>query len=164
MSMHKSTRPWAQRGAAAIEFGLLMMPMAFITLGTTELGRAFHSFNSVAKCVRDGARYQSTVAAGNTLGGRCLTLTGSPTNNGTTCSVATPLLPGMTLAMVTVCDRLSCAGTHNQVAFPSAGGTGGGVVNLVTVTITGYPFVSMAPFFVSGFNFGAIHATMVQPI
>src|SRR5206468_749171 len=101
------------RGAAAIEFGLLMLPLAILTFGITEFGRAFHQYDTLAKNVRDAARYQSTVAAGNTLAGRCLALTGAAANNGTTCSVTAPLLPGLTLGQVAVCDRLSCPGTHN---------------------------------------------------
>ena len=146
-----------QRGGAAIEFALLALPLAALLLGTTEFGRAIHQYNTLAKAVRDAARYQTTVAAGNTLGGRCLALSGSSANNGTTCT-GSALLPGLTLAQISVCDRISCSATHNLKE------TGRGVVNLVTVTITGYPFTSMAPFVMPSISFGAISATMVQPL
>jgi Flp pilus assembly protein TadG len=154
---HLSSRSLAQRGAAAVELGLLTLPLAMLTFGTTDFGRAMHQYDTVVKNVRDAARYQSTVVAGNTLGGRCLALTGTITNNGTACS-GTPLLDGLTLAQVTVCDRLSCPGTHNLQP------TTRGAVNLVTVTITGFQFTSMVPFAVPNITFGAIRATMAQPI
>ena len=152
-----SPRSLAQRGTAAVELGLLMLPLAILTFGTTDFGRAMHQYDTVVKNVRDAARYQSTVVAGNTLGGRCLALTGTVANNGTTCT-GTALLPELTLAQITVCDRLSCPGTHNNQP------TTRGAVNLVTVTITGLPFTSMVPFALPSFAFGAISATMVQPI
>ncbi len=149
------------RGAAAIELALLTLPMATLTFGVTEFGRALHQFNTLTKAVRDAARYQSTVAAGNTLGGRCLAFTGSPANNGTSCS-GSALLPEMTLAHVTVLDKISdpleTPGHHKQQA------TGRGRVNLVTVTVSGVPFTSMAPFAMPSITFGAISATMTQPL
>ena len=166
MTMHLrlSTLPskLAQRGAAAIELALLTLPLAGLTFGITEFGRALHQYNTVAKTVRDAARYQSTVAPGNTapattLPGRCLALTGNAATSGSNCSGST-LLPGLTLAMITVCDRVLCPGTHNQQP------TTVGPVNLVTVTVTGYPFTSMVPFAMPSIAFGPISATMVQPL
>ena len=152
----------AQRGAAAIELALLTLPLAGLSFGITEFGRALHQYNTVAKNVRDAARYQSTVAPGNTapattLPGRCMALSGSTANSGGACS-GTALLPGLTLGMITVCDRVLCAGTHNVQP------TALGVVNLVTVTVTGYPFTSMVPFAMPSIAFGPISATMVQPL
>jgi Flp pilus assembly protein TadG len=153
----RTSAPRTQRGAAAIELGLLALPLFFLTLGSTEFGRALHQWNTVQKNVRDAVRFQTTVAAGNTLGGRCLAVTGSAANNGTACS-GTPLLPGLTLSQVTVCDRISCPATHNLQPHTR------GVVNLVTVTVTGYQFTSMAEFFVPSITYGPISATMVQPL
>ena len=152
----------AQRGAAAIELALLTLPLAGLSFGITEFGRALHQYNTVAKNVRDAARYQSTVAPGNTapattLPGRCMALSGSTANSGGACS-GTALLPGLTLGMITVCDRVLCPGTHNVQP------TALGVVNLVTVTVTGYPFTSMVPFAMPSIAFGPISATMVQPL
>jgi Flp pilus assembly protein TadG len=157
MSMRLSPRKLAQRGAAAIELGLLTLPLAALTFGTTEFGRALQQYNTVAKNVRDAARYQSTGTPGDTLAARCLALSGTAANNGSGCS-GTPLLPGLTLAQITVKDRVSDPTTHNLQA------TGRGVVNLVTVTITGYQFTSMVPFAMPSVTFGPISATMVQPL
>lgn len=158
MSMRAPTRHRpGQRGAAAIEFALLALPLAALTFGVTEFGRALHQYDTIAKTVRNAVRYQTTVAPGNTLAGRCLALTGNATNNGTNCS-GTPLLPGLTLAQVSVCDASSCAATHSLQ--PTTRGT----VNLVTVTVSGFPFTSMVPWAMPSFTVGAVSATMVQPI
>ena len=161
--MSLSPAKLVQRGAAAIELALLTLPLAGLAFGITEFGRALHQYNTVAKNVRDAARYQSTVAPGNTapattLPGRCLALSGSSAISGGGVCTGTTLLPGLTLAMITVCDRVLCAVTHNQQP------TTLGPVNLVTVTITGYPFTSMVPFAMPSIAFGPISATMVQPL
>jgi len=151
-----TSRPFHQRGAAAIEFAILMVPLTILTFGVTEAGRAIYQFNTIAKSVRQAARYQSSVTPGNTLAARCIAVTGSPSVSGQGCAGA-PMLPGLTLAQVTACDRLSCA-DHNLQP------TGRGVVNLVSVTVTGYPFTSMVPFAMPSVTFGPIHATMVQSL
>jgi hypothetical protein len=38
------------------------------------------------------------------------------------------------------------------------------VVDLVTITVTGYPFTSMVPFAMPSIDFGPNGATMVQPL
>ena len=154
--MNMNSHPSRQRGAAAIEFALLMLPLATLTLGVTEAGRAIYQYNTIAKSVRDAARYQSSATPGSTLAARCLAVTGSPAVNGGACT-GTPLLPGLTLAQTAACDRLTCA-DHNLQA------TGRGVVNLVSITVTGYPFTSMVPFAMPSIAFGPIQATMVQSL
>jgi Flp pilus assembly protein TadG len=157
MTMGKPHRSSFQRGGAAIEFALLMLPLATLTFGVTEFGRALYQFNTIAKSVRDATRYQSNATPGDTLAARCLAVTGSAALSGTNCA-GTPLLPGLALAQVTACDRVTCPATHNVQA------TGRGVVDLVTITVTAYPFTSMVPFAMPSIDFGAISATMVQPL
>ena len=165
MSMRRPRRKLAQRGAAAIELALLALPLAGLTFGTTEFGRALHQYNTIVKSVRDAARYQTTQTPGDAvaiLAARCLALTGSPASAGANCTGA-PLLPGLALANVQECDRTNwatnCAGVdHNQQP------TGRGVVDLVTVKIVNYNFTSMVPFAMPSITFGAIGATMVQPL
>jgi hypothetical protein len=55
---------------------------------------------------------------------------------------------------VTICDAVTCAGTHASVP------TGLGSVNLVTVTITGYAFDSVVDFVVPDMTFDDISTTM----
>jgi Flp pilus assembly protein TadG len=154
------SRRHEQSGVAAVEFAMLLVPMLTILFGITELGRVMYEYNAIAKAARDAARLMSTQAPSDpdypALANRatCLAVYG---NAGCT---GAPLLPGMTTAMVSLCDPLSCAATHANVA------TGTGVINLVTVTIGGannpYTFNSLAPFGVPSFAFGPISVTMRQ--
>jgi Flp pilus assembly protein TadG len=156
-SLTRRPRRRSQRGGAAVEFALLMLPLAALTFGITECGRALYEYNTLAKSVRDAARYQSSATPGSTLAARCVALTGSPVVSGNSCS-GTPLLPALTLAQVSACDRVSCPSDHNLQP------TGRGVVNLVTVSVTGYPFTSMVPFAMPSISFGTISATMAQAL
>lgn len=154
-----------QNGIAAVEFAILLIPLLVILTGITEFGRAMYYYNTIAKAARDAARLMSTQTPTDpdypTLINQatCTAVYGN-----TTCTGA-PLVPGLAPAMVSICDRVSCAGTHANVA------TGTGVINLVTFTIGGpnnpYTFQSLAPFApalfgVASFDFGPIGVTMRQ--
>ena len=142
-----------QRGVAAVELGLLLIPLVMLVFGITECGRAIYQFNALAKSTRDAARFLSGQSPGDPTDvttAQCLAVYGN--------KACTPpaLVPNLTLAMVTVCDRSSCAGTHQNQP------TGSGVINLVTVTVSGYPFTSLVPFSVPDMAFGPISTTMRQ--
>jgi Flp pilus assembly protein TadG len=125
-----------QRGVAAIELGILMVVLVPLTLGVTELGRAMYQYNSLVKASRDAARYLSTQGPGDpadTAIAQCLAVYGNKSCTGSA------LLPALTTAMVSVCDSTNCAGTHQNQP------TGSGVINLVTVTISGYTFTPVVP-------------------
>lgn len=142
-----------QRGVAAVEFGIVLVPLVLLAFGITEYGRAMYQYNALAKNVRNAVRYLSENAAGDTtqIGiAKCLAVYG---NAGCT---APALVPGLTTAMVSVCDASSCAGTHKNQS------TGSGVVNLVSVTISGYLYTSLVPSLVPDITFGNISATMRQ--
>ena len=154
-----------QRGVAALEFALLVIPLLVIFTGITEFGRAMFYYNSIAKAARDAARLMSTQTPSDPDYAALVTkATCTAVYGNTTCS-GEALLPGLSTAMVAICDPTSCAGTHASVP------TGTGVVNLVTVTLSTaanpYTFTSMAPFVpalfgVSSFNFAPISVTMRQ--
>ncbi|MDP1653416.1 MAG: TadE/TadG family type IV pilus assembly protein [Rhodocyclaceae bacterium] len=145
-------KPIHQRGVAAVEFAILLPVLLLIVFGITEFGRALYSYNTLVKSVRDAARYAMIHQPG---GGadpetKCLAVYG---NTGCT---GTALAPGLTIAMVSVCDWQRCPGTHQaQGSAP--------VVNLVTVTISGYAFQSFVPFVTAGLSslpFAPISTTM----
>jgi Flp pilus assembly protein TadG len=152
-----------QKGAVAVEFGILSLPMAILLVGIVDIGRAMYSYDTIAKSTRDAARFLTSKNAGdiNSINqAKCLAVYG---NTGCTGSA---LVSGMTTAMVDVCDALDdslCPGQqHDSVCSCSASGCGGtctGVVNLVTVRVTAYPFVSLWDFAgVPNFTFGAAAA------
>jgi Flp pilus assembly protein TadG len=140
-----------QRGVAAVEFAILMtfilVPLLF---GITEFGRAMYQYNTLLKGTRDAARFLSMQGPGDPADigvAQCLTVYGNKTCTGS------PLVPNLTTAMVSVCDSSICPSHLNQP-------TGSGVVNLVSVTVSGYAFTSLVPFVVPGFTFDDISTTM----
>jgi Flp pilus assembly protein TadG len=145
-----------QCGLALVELGISIFVMISIAFGITEFGRAIYQYNTLAKAARDATRYLSTRDAADTAAkdvAKCFAVFGNPSCSGT------PLAPGLTTAMVSVCDALACPGTHAaQGAAP--------VLNLVTVTIGGpnapYTFLSLVPFVVPDITFGPISVTMKQ--
>jgi Flp pilus assembly protein TadG len=145
-----------QHGAALIEFGITLGVLVTIVFGITEFGRAIYQYDTLAKAARDATRYLSTTAPGDATAigaATCLAVHGRPTCTGA------PLAPGLTTAMVSVCDATSCAATHQaQGSAP--------VINLVTLTIgsanTPYTFISAVPAVVPDIPFAPISVTMKQ--
>lgn len=155
------------RGAIAIEFALLVIPLLVILTGITEFGRAMYYYNILAKAARDAARLMSTQTPTDldypalVAQAQCTAVYGNPACTGE------PLVPGLATSMVSICDPASCAATHAAVP------TGTGATNLVTVSIGGantpYLFRSLAPFMpalfgIPDFTFGAVSVTMRQII
>ncbi len=158
-------RSQRQRGAIAVEFAFLLIPLLVMLTGITEFGRAMYYYNSLAKAARDAARLMSTQTpsdpdyAALRETARCTLVYGNSSCTGES------LVPGLTPGMVSFCDPVACPGTHLSVP------TGTGAANLVTVTIGGpnnpYVFQSMAPFVpqlfgVENISFAAISITMRQ--
>ena len=144
-----------QRGAIAVELAIVLIPLVMLTFIVTEAGRALYQYNTLVKATRDAARFLTTTApgsVGNADIAKCLTVYGNKTCAGVV------LAPGLTLAMVNVCDSLSCPLNKNQP-------TGSGVINLVTVTISGFPFSFFVPFVttnLTNIQFSPISTTMRQ--
>jgi len=141
------------RGVASVEFAITATLLVTLLLGASEFGRAMFQFDTVVKGARSASRYLSQYQAGDPAAiaaARNIVVCGSIS------SCATPLVPGLTTAMVTVCDAASCPATHQRQS------TGASTVNLVSVTIAGLQFQPMASWIVSSFTFGTIVATMTQ--
>jgi len=147
-----------QQGVALIELAIIITVLITITFGITEFGRAIYQYNTLAKAVRDGARFlavRDPAAPASISGVQCMVVHGNPGCTGPA------LVPGLTSSMVSVCHAMdpACAATHqSQGASP--------VINLVTVTIGGanapFTFQSLVTFVVPNIQFGAISATMRQ--
>jgi hypothetical protein len=152
-----------QRGLALVELGISVFVLITIAFGITEFGRAVYQYNTLAKAVRDATRFLSTRDALDTDAkgqARCLAVYGKATLTCATDASLVPLVPGLTLAMVSICDALACPADH-------AGQGSAPVMNLVTVSIGGpnatpYTFDSIFSFVVSDIQFGPIRATMKQ--
>ena len=139
-----------QKGAATIEFSFLIAPLLLMLFGVTEYGRAIYQYNTLVKSVRDATRYLSTVQAGSGYAvAQCLAVYGTSNCSGS------PLAPGLTTDMVSICDASisSCQATHQSQT------TGSGTVNLVTVTVSGYQFHSLINFPLGDVTVGAPNLT-----
>src|SRR5439155_23701595 len=118
-------------GTQLIEFAIVFPVLLLLFAGTTELGRMFYTYNSLAKATRGAARYLSTVSDVNanpcgslqmscTTAGTNMALCGNPGGCGGNGQPAI-ILPNLT--------------ANNIVVTPPPGGVG---VQYVTVSITGY--------------------------
>jgi Flp pilus assembly protein TadG len=128
--------------------------------GTTELGRAIYSYNTLDKSVRDAARHLSQHGPGEIIiadEARCLAAYGK-----LLCGAGDPpLVPGLTPSMVKICDAANysaCPYSHAAVTIGS--GATGTVVNLVTVRIEGYTYNSLVEFVIPDLTFSNISVTM----
>lgn len=152
-----------QRGAIAVEFAIVLLPMLILCFGITELGRALYVYNGLVKATRGAARHLSQqnlasppagqTADGIRLNARSLALCGA-----FDCADRAPLVPGLTLDMISVCDPVLCAATHANVS------TGEGTTSLVSVMVgagdTPYAFTSAVPWVVPSINYSPIAITM----
>lgn len=146
---HKYSK--AMRGVASVEFTILMAFLYIpLLLGTVEIARVFYQYNTLAKSVREGAKYISLTSATapdyNIEVGyaKCLAAFG---NIGCTGS---PIVPLLTTAKITI--TTSNAGSPGTVA-----------IKLVTVTVAGYQLGYVSNFFSGGSKaFNDISATMRQ--
>ena len=157
-----------QRGVAAVEFGIMLVPMLLMACGVAEFGRAIYQYDTLTKATRSAARYLSQYSPDDvtypTAATKCLATYGN-----TGCS-GQPLAPGLTTAMVIICDRVDGTGCPGQ-AFsnvatydnPAGTGTQAGTVNLVAVRISGFPYSPLQSFIkVAGLKFGDITTVMRQ--
>jgi len=152
----------ALRGAVAVEFALVLIPLLVLMMGVVEYGRALFQYNTLAKAVRDSARFltsQNPADASYALAeAKCLTVYGN-----TGCTGA-PLAPGLTEVMVKVCNSASPASAECPAGSFNAVSTGLGSINLVEVRIVGYRFNSFLPFVpaLNSIVFNDIRTTMRQ--
>lgn len=157
-------RRCGQRGVAAVEMAIIILPMLILCFGITELGRALYQYNGLVKATRGAVRYlsQQNLASppiGETadsirLRARSLALCGN-----FVCTDRSPLVPNLTLAMIDVCDPVACPLTHFNVS------TGQGTLSLVSVTIGSgqsarYAFQSIVPWVVPNITFSPVGITM----
>lgn len=161
------TRPLStlrQRGAAAVELALISIPLVLTLLAGVEWARAMMTYNNIVKATRDGARYLSGFDPADS---------GYPVarmksrmiygRDSATPGVDPPIVPGLTDAMIKVCDRLDSSQCDPSLQF-AAVPSGPSVVNLVRVEVSGYQFVSIFPIpgGLGAISFEPISTTMAQ--
>ena len=145
MDPHRERFPIPQRGAAVVEFAIVLSLMLLITAGIFEFARAFQYYDALAKATRDGARYMSTApkaTISSVAVGKAQGLVVAAAN-------AANLKPALTNGDVVVtCTPAACAdGTAPGCVEVSISGytiTIGGVMPFVSGT-TSYTGVPLAP-------------------
>lgn len=159
-------RPGRERGVAAVEFAIVLLPLLIIAFGAAEYGRAIYQFNTLVKSVRSAVRMLASTSA--TSPGyaavvdqaKCMAVYGSTDCKGS------PLAPGLSISHIKVCDRGSwsdCSGT-SQSDYLNVPVTGLNI-DLVAVRVSGYTYQYLGLPFVtpqSSVNFSTIEATMMQ--
>lgn len=140
------------QGVAAVEFGILLIPLVMLAFGITEFGRAIYSYNSLAKSVRDAARYLTSKTPGDVAEhatAKCMAVHGNHDCSGPA------LATGLKVSMVQTCDAiLTCTGVENTIL------TGSGSIKTVTVRIAGYPYNSFVEYVMPDITFNNIGITM----
>lgn len=137
------------RGAAIVEFALVLPLLVLMSMLVVELGRAMYQYNALAKTVRDGARYLSMQLPGTqATEARNLVVYGNVEGTGS------PLVLGLTPDHVPA-PTWQPAGTDP-------------IINTVTIQVSGYTFQPMfgAVFGVTfpAMQFSDIRATMRNPL
>ena len=105
--MHRAAKKSAQAGIAAVEFTVALPLLLFLFLAVSEFGRAFLQYNALTRAVQDSARQVASEAIGNGTGVVVLdaALLATAKNLvvfGNSGGTGTALLPGLTVANVTV--------------------------------------------------------------
>jgi len=118
-----------QGGAAIVEFALILPFLILMSFITTEFGRAMWQYNTLAKSVRDTARYLSLKTPGTHI-----TEAQNLLVYGNVAGTGAPLVPGLSISNVP-------APTGENPWWQTAGSNP--VINTVTVRISGYSFNSM---------------------
>lgn len=155
-----------QRGSAAVEFAILLLPLLLLSFGVVEYGRAIYNYNTLVKSVRASARLLSSQSpdsegyAGLVSQARCLAV------HGNIDCLGPALAPNLSTSQIKICDRKSwseCKGS-SQASYRSVA-TGHGTIHLVAVRIDGYafPFIGL-PLVTTGptITLGPIETVMRQ--
>ena len=163
------------RGAVAVEFAILLIPLLTLVMGVAEFGRAIYQYEALTKATRNAARYLSEFSPSDVAyplaDAQCLAVTGQLTSS-QGCS-GNPLVPGLTASMVVVCDRVASSGcpgmSFGNIATYDANngansGSPAGTINLVAVKITGFTYIPLGSFILNltGLPFNNIVTVMRQ--
>lgn len=157
-----------QRGTAAVEFAMLLVPMLLLAFGVIEYGRAVYHYNTLVKSVRSAVRLMSVYSpdspdySTHMAEARCLAVYGNANCTGPT------LVPSLSTSQVKICDRKSwsdCSGS-SQASYRNVT-TGSGTINLVAIRVSGYsfPFIGLPLVTTSPTKtFGTIESVMRQAV
>lgn len=140
-----------QRGVAAVELALIMVPMLVLCFGIIEVGRALYYYDGLVKASRGAARYLTQQDLNDPVSdaykdaewkAKSLAVCGRLLARGTSCDVSARRVPGLTETRVTVL-------VPGTVTVPIGSETG--TISLVSVKISGVSFQPMLPYVFGSF-------------
>lgn len=109
MPLNSSRRRVRQRGAAIIELAIALPVLLLLLFATAEVGRLLSQYNTLAKSVRDSARYVASKASGGTT--RVINISPAVRTAATNLAVTGningaggALLPGLVSGNITIAD------------------------------------------------------------
>jgi Flp pilus assembly protein TadG len=94
----------SERGTELVEFALVLPFLLLCCLGVIEIGRAYYTYNILAKAVRDGARFASadSISWTGTMPASTITNTQNVVVYGNVTGSGTKKLPSLLTSQVTV--------------------------------------------------------------
>lgn len=133
-----------EKGSSIIELAIVFPILLILFVGTAELGRLFYTYTTLVKATRVGARYLST--SRNVVNGTAAQITTAKAEarnmvvygcvdrvNDATCAATPPIVLGLSVANVNICDNFSVACNPVLPAGP---------VKYFRVEITGYNYAA----------------------
>jgi len=103
-----------ERGVELVEFALVLPFLLLCCLGLIEFGRAYYTYNILAKAVRDGARFASAdnISSAGVIPGGTVTDTRRIVVYGNTTGTGTTKLPGLLTGQVSVTPNTITLSEH----------------------------------------------------
>jgi Flp pilus assembly protein TadG len=100
-----------EKGAELLEFAFVLPLLNLICLGTIEFGRAYYTYNILAKGLRDGARYAatSTTSSTGTLDSNAITRTKNLVVYGNVAGSGTKIISDLQTSQVDVVQSVVTA-------------------------------------------------------
>jgi Flp pilus assembly protein TadG len=134
LNINSNFTPRRQRGAAAVEFALVIIPLLMIVAGIIEFGRTFWYYDALVKSTRDAARYVSNtrvspgVGVNDTIKANARTMVADAVN--------AAKVPAFSTSYVdVVCDPADCvAPTYVTVSIIDYPVTIGGWIPIIVST------------------------------
>ncbi len=140
-----------QKGVAAVELALIMVPMLILCFGIVEVGRALYYYDGLVKATRGAARY----------------LTQQDLNDTASYNAAVAIARSLAICGKKICaasDPKLVLGLDNPsqvtvTSYPTVL-TGAGSVSLVSVNIASVNFTSFLPYSIASFTYSPVKVTM----
>lgn len=119
-----------QKGAAAVEFALVIIVLLLIVAGIVEFGRAFWYYDALTKGTRDGARYMTTAPWATINSGAAALAAQTLVVNAANAANVSPVLTSGNVSVSVTCQNADFETVGCGVVAPANAN--------VRVAITGY--------------------------